>query len=364
MPVYWLLAAALGDEPKQPPTRGIHLETTTAVNFTEMLAALSHAFPGTSLPGKTRGTGSAAATNQPSPLHLFHAANSICSQKVRTVLCALQQPYISHQMNIFAGDTYHPHYVRLRAHACQSLGYRLADQHTGSTSVLNTGCDACVVPTLLDASSERVLIDSRRICMALIERAPIYAERLLPSDHTEAISLELDVIDDFPNYPILAHKIDRDSGAGDSSYNVFSMKKVERCETLMQEYADEPLLSAAYRAKRDKEKSAAYELFDDASMGQTMEKIAAILTGLNARLSSSRHQFLFADSPTLADYFWGLELMRLDDLNMSALWQNDDDEGLQRYYRRLGELPALDQAVTQWPGARLSSQRQTEQAQP
>ena len=45
---------------------------------------------------------------------LYHAANSICSQKVRVVLAQLQLSYSSHALNIFAGETYLPSYVRLR----------------------------------------------------------------------------------------------------------------------------------------------------------------------------------------------------------------------------------------------------------
>ena len=68
-------------------------------NVSQLNDAAAAAFPGTPTL-----TGNGAMTG----LHLYHAQNSICSQKVRAVLAATSQPYTSHLLNIFKGETYDP----------------------------------------------------------------------------------------------------------------------------------------------------------------------------------------------------------------------------------------------------------------
>ena len=56
---------------------------------------------------------------------LYHAGLSVCSQKVRTVLAELEQPYVSHELSILnsrgiyseeltPAENYYPEYVKLR----------------------------------------------------------------------------------------------------------------------------------------------------------------------------------------------------------------------------------------------------------
>jgi 2,5-dichlorohydroquinone reductive dechlorinase len=52
-----------------------------------------------------------AAGTEPPRFDLFHAANSICSQKVRCVLAQDHFPYSSRQVNLFLGQTYLPDYA-------------------------------------------------------------------------------------------------------------------------------------------------------------------------------------------------------------------------------------------------------------
>lgn len=126
--------------------------------FALLHEAATARFPGEPQPGGHRADGT---------LHLYHAANSICSQKVRTVLAHTGTPYKSHPINIFEGENYHPSYVHMRMAGCLQAGLPLADRHLGTTSVASGGCDACVVPTLVDAAAESILVDSLRICLAL-----------------------------------------------------------------------------------------------------------------------------------------------------------------------------------------------------
>ena len=109
--------------------------------FHDMVEALEARFP---------------ALASDAPLHLYHAANSICSQKMRIVLMQQEREYTSHLLDIFTLETYDPAYVRLRAEGCAEAGLPLIHQHLGTTSVADGGgCDACVVPTLVDRARRR-----------------------------------------------------------------------------------------------------------------------------------------------------------------------------------------------------------------
>ena len=55
---------------------------------------------------------------------LFHAPNSICAHKVRSVLAFHHIPYVSHPLNLFQGQTYLPAYVRLRMDGKRMQGLR------------------------------------------------------------------------------------------------------------------------------------------------------------------------------------------------------------------------------------------------
>src|SRR6516165_1404800 len=105
----------------------------------ELQAKLAARFPG--VPALMR-------EGDPAPyLHLYHAPSSICAQKVRATFAATKQPYISHTLNLMAGDSYDAVYVRVRAEGCNNSGLKLVQDHTGGTSVATSGCDPCVVPT-------------------------------------------------------------------------------------------------------------------------------------------------------------------------------------------------------------------------
>ncbi|MGN5479243.1 hypothetical protein ACTMU2_26790 [Cupriavidus basilensis] len=72
---------------------------------------------------------------------LFHAASSLCSQKVRTVLFEKRLPYRSNDMMILSSmgpdgvvpaEHYHPPYVRLRLIAAQKSGENLSAAIAGA----------------------------------------------------------------------------------------------------------------------------------------------------------------------------------------------------------------------------------------
>ena len=198
---------------------------------------------------------------------LFHAANSICSQKVRCVLAHHGLPFVSYGVNLFEGQTYLPEYVRLRMGGCAEFGGSLVSRHSGSTSA-SAGCDGVVVPTLVDRATDEVIVDSKRICLALDQLMP-EEERLRPSFLAEKIDTELAIVDELPNYQLLMGRTNGASGEAASTAATragFSQRKVKWCDRYIAECAGEAALVEAYTAKRAKELSAASDLFGAEAM--------------------------------------------------------------------------------------------------
>ncbi len=290
----------------------------------------------------------AAEAGPDTTLHLFHAANSICAQKVRTVLAHHRIPYRSHELNIFAGDTYDPAYVRMRMAGCAAAGLTLADRHAGTTSVASSGCDGCVVPTLVDAATGTVTVDSLHICLTLDDTAG--GEALVPADLAEDIMAALRVVDDLPNYQHLAVRVVPTA----APRNAFAQSKVARCNALLTEHGADPVLRAAYEAKRAKEQSAADTLFDDDALAAARQAVADALAGVEAQLARSPGPWLFGERLTMADLVWGVELIRAEDVGQAGFWQDGRLPRLAAWHERLIALPALRAAVIEFPGARLA----------
>lgn len=294
-----------------------------------------------------------ALSDQSAKYHLFHAANSICSQKVRLTLFALNEPFVSHELNMFAGENYDPAYVRARIDGCRDAGLPLSSVHLGATSAKVTGCDACVVPALVDNDSRRVVVDSHRICMLIDAARPADAPSLMPDHLKSAIEAELAIIDMLPNYPLLASALARrhnETGEG----NGFARSKVARCEDLIKAHSGDDDLVAAYTAKRDKEQSADARLFTAPALAASHASMKRAFEELDQRLRERSGPLLFGDAPTLADLFWGAELVRAEDLNLGNIWSDGKLPALTEYYSVLTHLPALKQAILDWPGARFS----------
>jgi 2,5-dichlorohydroquinone reductive dechlorinase len=310
--------------------------------FHELARAAEAHFPGTAF----------QAENDVIPkLHLYHAPNSICSQKVRAVLLATRQPFISHTLDIFKGETYTPAYVRLRMEGCSASGLSLAKDHPGTTSATSTGCDACVVPTIVAADTGEIIVDSKRICIELDRRNSAAPGNLMPEEFRELIEAELAIVDNLPKYQLLAVAIGKPNTA--AADNSFAISKVRRCEALMAEHCDDKVLYSAYAAKRAKEQAASERLFDGAALEQARQLIKKALRELDTRLQKIPGPFIFGSSLTMADIFWGVELIRINDLGMSSWWSESHLASLSSYYMLISEHPAVAGAVTQWPDARL-----------
>ena len=283
---------------------------------------------------------------------LFHAASSICSQKVRAVLAHLALPYVEHTLNMFTGQTYLPGYVRLRMLGCERFGGALVSHHSGSTSASAGGCDGAVVPTLVDWQTGDVIVDSKRICLYLDDQvAP--EDRLRPSSLAAAIDAEMQIVDELPNYQMLMGRTVSGSESAATSSDVggaFSKRKVAWCDRYLQEYRDDPALVAAYTAKRAKELSAAEALFSPEAMSAAYGRAQAALVALDERLAAAASPWLFGERMTMADLFWGIELLRMDNVGAAHFWEGRLRH-VERFLAAARDISAIRTANTDWPGA-------------
>ncbi len=285
---------------------------------------------------------------------LFHGANSICSQKVRTVLAHHGIPYVAHTVNMFTGQTYLPSYVRLRLLGCGQLP--LVSEHRGSTAVSAGGCDAAVVPTLVDWQADAVIVDSKRICLYLDDAVDEPA-RLRPAGLAAAIDAELAIVDNLPNYQMLMGQppgaaetpMTRTNAAGPR----FSLTKVERCDQYLAEVAGEASLVAAYQAKRAKELHAANQLFSADAMTKAYATADAAVGAFEDRLRSRGTPWLFGSAVTMADLFWGVELLRMRNMGASTFWEGGRLPHVERFMAAAEALPSIRSAVLEWPGSQF-----------
>ena len=293
--------------------------------------------------------------DDPAPRYeLFHAAASICSQKVRCVLAQHHVAYASRLLDLFRGQTYLPEYVHLRMRGCDELGGALAAHHGGSTSTERGGCDGAVVPTLVDRHTGEVLVDSKRICLR-VDAAMPEARQLRPAVLAADIDQQLAIVDDLPNYQMLMGRKPRNTERQESRSDTlagFSLRKVAWCDQLLTEHAGDEILTRAYAAKRAKEASAAAGLFSPEAMRDVHERAEAALHDLERMLARHAGTWLFGDRLTLADLFWGLELVRMDDVGM-ALWDNSQLPRVARFSADVRKLASVQQSVLDWPDARF-----------
>ena len=284
---------------------------------------------------------------------LFHGANSICSHKVRTTLAHHGMPYVSHGMSMFLGQTYLPDYVRLRMAGCKRYGGELVSHHSGSTSASAGGCDGAVVPTLVDWNTKDVVVDSKRICLHL-DGQVAEADRLRPAELAAVIDDELAVVDNLPNYQLLMGRTPTASEATSTKNSTggnFSTRKVAWCDQYLQEFAGDELLIQAYTAKRAKELSAANELFSPEAMQTAYAQAERALQGLETKLARRSALWLYRDTVSLADLFWGIELLRMKNMGVATYWEDGRLPHVAAFSTATEALPAIRAAVIEWPGA-------------
>lgn len=298
------------------------------------------------------GTIHGAVANQAPRYELFHAAGSICAQKVRAIHAHHGMAFTSHDLNLARGQNYYPDYVRLRILGCQRLGGQLASVHTGSTSTASGGCDGAVVPTLIDWETREVIADSKYICCYLDKQID-EQRRLRPSALKSLIDEELDIIDHFPNYQLsMASMASKAGGApGFLDASAFSKQKVKWCEEYLGLNENDSQLCEVYSAKRSKELQAANELFSAEALSSARARAQRVIDDLEHKLGHNGNKWLLADTITMADIFWGIELLRVKSIGGLGYLTQKTLPHVTQYSVLTQEIPALRTAVINWPGA-------------
>jgi glutathione S-transferase len=282
---------------------------------------------------------------------LFHAASSLCSQKVRTVLHEKRLSYRSNDMVILGSmgaeglvpaEHYSPAYVRLRLIAGRELGREFVSGYSGRTSVETEGFDPCVVPLLVDHEAGRVIADSLRICCYLDAMSPEPIQ-LVPDD-PEAVAevmRQVGIVDRIPNTALLYGfhpDADRRPEALKSMMATVYEHKLMALEALIAANADEPELIAAYRAKIAKESGGRVVRHDAAFQRAARNEVRDLLKDLDRALSG-QSGYLNGSAFSLADAVWGVNLVRLAYLGLSPMWE--ELPNVARYVEALVQRPSL-----------------------
>jgi glutathione S-transferase len=325
--------------------------TTTKDSLTTMAAAARAAIKD---PGRISVVGKDANPR----FELFHAASSLCSQKVRTVLHEKALPYRSSEMIILgsmgpeglvAAEHYSPAYVRLRLVAARDLGRGFVSGYTGSMSVDTDGFDPCVVPMLVDHEAGRVIADSRQICLYLdaVSREPVQLVPEEPARRAEVMR-QVGIVDNIPNGSLLygSHPdADRRPEILKSVMETVYDYKLMALEALAAANADDPELVAAYRAKMAKESGGREVRRDAAFQRAARSRVDYALGNLERDLAARTFSCLHGNAFSLADALWGVNLIRMNYLGLAPMW--DGLPRVQEYFKALIARPSLRKEAIQ-----------------
>lgn len=283
---------------------------------------------------------------------LFHAASSLCSQKVRTVLHEKALSYRSNDMLILStmgseglipAEHYSPAYIRLRLVAARELNREFVSGYSGRTSVETEGFDPCVVPLLVDYEAGRVIADSLRICIYLdgASRTPLQLVPDAPDARAEVMR-QVGIVDKIPNGALLYGfhpDADLRPDALKASMQTVYDYKVMVLERLMADNADEPELVAAYRAKIVKESGGKKVCHDAAFQRAARQKTGQLLSDLERDLAAGSFGCTNGHGFSLADVLWGVNLVRLNYLGLASMW--DALPHVTGYFDVLARRPSL-----------------------
>ncbi|MDP9890955.1 glutathione S-transferase [Variovorax boronicumulans] len=283
---------------------------------------------------------------------LFHAASSLCSQKVRTVLHEKALSYRSNDMLILSAmgseglipaEHYSPAYIRLRLVAARELNREFVSGYSGRTSVETEGFDPCVVPLLVDYEAGRVIADSQRICIYLdgVSRTPLQLVPDAPAARAEVMR-QVGIVDRIPNGALLYGfhpDADLRPEVLKASMQTVYDYKVMALERLVADNAGEPELVAAYRAKIAKESGGKKVCHDAAFQRAARQKTGQLLSDLERDLAAGSFGCTRGHSFSLADVLWGVNLVRLNYLGLASMW--DALPHVTRYFDVLARRPSL-----------------------
>jgi glutathione S-transferase len=126
--------------------------------------------------------------------------------------------------------------------------------------------------------------------------------------------------------------------------------KLARLDAKLREHGDDPLLRAAYAAKRCLVEETSSAMNDPAETAAIVEATAATIAEVAEQLEAGPFAsggWLCDDAFSLADLEWGIVLYRLRWLGLAArLWGSRPV--IERYAARLFARPAFKSAVVDW----------------
>ncbi|WP_218583987.1 glutathione S-transferase family protein [Pseudomonas akapageensis] len=297
--------------------------------------------------------------DDPNPrFELFHAASSLCSQKVRTVLFEKGLAYRSNDMiilcamgvdGIIPAEHYSPAYVRLRLIAGRELNQDFVTRYSGRTSVESEGFDPCVVPLLIDYEAGRVIVDSKRICCYLdaVSREPVQLLCDEPQARAEVMR-QVEIVDRIPNGALLYGfhpDADRRPDILKSVMETVYECKIMALEALAAANADDPALVAAYRAKIVKESGGKQVRHDADFQRAARQHTRDLLAELEHTLAAQSLPRPDGNGFSLGDVVWGVNLVRLAYLGLASLW--DELPNVARYVDALVQRPSLRKEAIQ-----------------
>ena len=158
-----------------------------------------------------------------------------------------------------------------------------------------------------------------------------------------------------PNYQMLAGKppgVDHRPESRRKSNGVgFAMGKVERCDRYLAEFSNDADLVRAYSAKRAKELNAAEQLFTPEAMQAAYDKAEAGCASLERDLQSRDSDWILGNKITMADLYWGIELLRMKNMAVESFWANGAKPSVAAFVQKAESIPAIRSAIVEWPGA-------------
>uniref|UniRef100_A0A7S3NKS1 GST N-terminal domain-containing protein n=1 Tax=Aureoumbra lagunensis TaxID=44058 RepID=A0A7S3NKS1_9STRA len=285
---------------------------------------------------------------------LYHFGISICSQKVRAVLCEKKVKWLSNELHVESHENYKPDYVRLRLQSDAAKNTELSKVWTGVSSVEKVGFDALVVPTLIDHEAGKIVADSKAICIYLAKKLDSGTD-LLPSDLEEEILKEMSLVDQTPHVALLyGGNPYFDSRPIPLKYFIKfvpSQQSHDIMKLMNQLGEDEDRVKEAYQAKLAKVQAAGEFLISEEKKKKAADFTLQMVTDFAKRLESSKGPWIFGERYTMADVFWGLSLFRLHFLGCHHMWENDQKTWkiIDDYTHRNCTRESIAQVAARWP---------------
>lgn len=289
----------------------------------------------------------------PGRFYLFNHHLSICSQKTRITMREAGFAFTNVEVPLFNSSNYQAPYVALRLRSWDGKSPFVGEgfgSWNGSSSSTENGFDPCVVPILVDLEANRVVSDSKKICLYAAEVSGM----LVPKDKVKAelVEKQISLVDKTPHHALLYDNAPGFDPRPQWSINVTSkgslhknqIKALKKHLALEGKAWSDPTIKRAYNAKIQKTTQGlqqtlntekGYSGYFDAVKQRTRE----YLLELEADLKKHPGDWLCGDQITLADVFQGVSLVRI-------IWAGYESwfsgmEMVSAYARRLTERESV-----------------------